>query len=190
MLYAALTRQNNRIVILCQESPAVLRAYSGSEHSEPARRLTNLFTEPELVIVKDRRYDGKHIHRTKRGDLVLSKFQVIIANELFNRGIEYAYEKELQFGTGRKCKPDFTIDDAASGLRVYWEHCGMLLDEGYRERWERKRRWYRDNGVLPLAEGAGPGPNGLLVVTSDDPATGFDTVAIGEIIDKVFGAES
>lgn len=187
MLYTALTRQRDRIIILCQDAPAVLRAYSGSEHSETARRLTNLFTEPAPVVVKDRRYDGKHIHRTNRGELVMSKSEVIIANELFHRGIEYAYEKELQFGSGRRCKPDFTMEDAASGLTVYWEHCGMLMDQGYRERWERKRKWYLDNGVRPLSDGSGPGPNGLLVVTSDDPATGFDTVAIGAIIDKVFG---
>lgn len=61
----------------------------------------------------------------------MSKSEVIIANELFHQGIDYAYEKELQFGGGRKCKPDFTIEDAASGLTVYWEHCGMLLDAGY-----------------------------------------------------------
>lgn len=187
MLYTALTRQKNRIVILSQTSPVDLRHYSRAEHSETARRLTNLFTDPEPIVVKERRYDGKHIHRTKRGELVMSKSEVIIANELFNRGIEYAYEKELQFGTGRQCRPDFTIEDAASGLTVYWEHCGMLLDEGYRSRWEMKLQWYRDNGVWPFSEGRGTGPNGLLVVTSDDPATGFDCTGIDSVINQVFG---
>lgn len=185
LLYTALTRQRNRIVVMCQGDPVELRNYIGSEHSETARRLTNLFTEPAPVIVKDRRYDGKHIHRTKRGELVMSKSEVIIANELFHRGIDYAYEKELQFGRGRKCKPDFTIEDAASGLTVYWEHCGMLMDAEYKRRWDLKQTWYRDNDVLPLAEEGGK--NGILVVTSDDPQTGFDTTEIGKIIDKLFG---
>jgi hypothetical protein len=43
-----------------QGDPADLRNYVATEHSETARRLTNLFTEPEPVMVKDRRYDGKH----------------------------------------------------------------------------------------------------------------------------------
>lgn len=185
LLYTALTRQKNRMVVLCQGVPSDLRNYAGSEHSETARRLTNLFTEPEPIVHKERRYDRKHIHRTDRGELVMSKSEVIIANKLHQRGIDYAYEKELQFEKGRKCKPDFTIEDAAAGLTVYWEHCGMLLDPEYRKRWELKLKWYRDNGVLPLSEGGGP--NGTLVVTSDDAESGFDTTEIGTIIDKLFG---
>jgi hypothetical protein len=184
LLYTALTRQRNRVVILFQGNPVELRNYSRSEHSETARRLTNLFREPEPVVVNERRYDGKHIHRTARGELVMSKSEVIIANELHRRGIDYAYEKELCFGKGRICKPDFTIEDAASGLTVYWEHCGMLDDPEYLARWELKQKWYRDNGVLPDSEGGGP--NGTLVVTSDAPQTGFDTLQIGQIVEKLF----
>jgi len=73
-------------------------------------------------------------------------------------------------------------------LTVYWEHCGMLLDAGYRKRWELKLKWYRDNGVWPLSEDRGSGPNGLLVVTSDDPESGFDTTEITNLIGKVFGS--
>lgn len=184
LLYTALTRQKNRVVILFQGEPAQLRNYSRTEFSETARRLTNLFTEPEPVIVNERRYDGKHIHRTARGELVMSKSEVIIANELYRQNIDYAYEKELRFGPERTCKPDFTIEDPASGLTIYWEHCGMLDDSEYRKRWELKQKWYRDNGVLPHAEGGGP--NGTLVVTSDDPRSGFDTLAIGKIIESLF----
>jgi hypothetical protein len=185
LLYTALTRHRNRVVILFQGNAADLRNYSRSDYSETARRLTNLFTEPEPVIVNDRRYDGKHIHRTARGELVMSKSEVIIANELHRRGIDYAYEKPLQFGTGRTCKPDFTIEDAATGLTVYWEHCGMLADSEYRRRWDLKQQWYRDNGVLPHSEGGGP--QGTLIATSDDPTTGFDTQLIAKILDQLFG---
>mgnify|MGYP006194001827 CR=1 FL=1 len=31
---------------------------------------------------------------------------------------------------------------AATGLTVYWEHCGMLSDPEYRRRWELKQKWY------------------------------------------------
>jgi ATP-dependent exoDNAse (exonuclease V) alpha subunit len=186
LMYTALTRHRNRVVILFQGDSAELRNYSRSEYSETAKRLTNLFTQPQPIIVHERRYDGKHIHRTARGELVMSKSEVIIANELLRRGIDYAYEKELRFGAGRTCKPDFTIDDPASGLTVYWEHCGMLDDPEYAERWELKKKWYRENGVLPQSEGSGP--NGILVETNDDPRSGFDTIAIAKIIDTLFSS--
>ena len=114
----------------------------------------------------------------------MSKSEVLIANELYRRKIDYAYEKELTMG-GRTCKPDFTIEDAASGVTVYWEHCGMLLDDEYRNRWELKKERYRNHGVMPMSEGAGP--EGMLVETSDDPASGFDCQAISRIADKLFG---
>jgi hypothetical protein len=118
----------------------------------------------------------------------MSKSEVIIANELYRRGIDYTYEKELRLSEGRTCKPDFTIEDAASGLTVFWEHCGMLDDTEYRERWELKQDWYRENGVLPFPDVGGV--NGTLVVTSDDPRSGFDTLEIGKIISKLFGSHS
>jgi hypothetical protein len=78
---------------------------------------------------------------------------------------------------------------------VDWEHCGMLLDAEYKRRWELKQQWYRglarepmyrDNGVLPLAEGGGA--HGILVATSDDSQTGFNATEIGKIIDPLFGS--
>src|SRR2546423_12030807 len=46
LLYTALTRHQNRLVILHQGPIAEYRRYSGEEHSEIARRMTNLFVEP------------------------------------------------------------------------------------------------------------------------------------------------
>jgi len=103
----------------------------------------------------DRRYDAGLIHRTARDELVRSKSEVIIANELYRLGVDYTYEKEPRFGAGSPRYPDFTIEDAASGLTVYWEHCGMLADPGYQARWEAKQKWYRANGVLPKRKAAG-----------------------------------
>jgi len=185
LLYTALTRQKNRIVILFQGNPADLRLYADDQHSETARRLTNLFDSPAPVRIGERRYDDRLIHRTARGELVRSKSEVIIANELHNRGIDYAYEKELQFDNGPPRFPDFTIEDAASGLTVYWEHCGMLTDRGYKARWEAKQTWYRTNNIKSLEDGGGS--CGTLVVTTDDPQTGFDTVEITKIINRLFG---
>lgn len=118
---------------------------------------------------------------TARGELVISKSEVIIANEFHRLGIDYHYEKPLQFGTDKPRYPDFTIDDPATGSTVYWEHCGMLSDDGYRERWEKKQEWYRSNGVLPLSEGGGP--NGILVVT--DELSGIDSTIIEKIVYQI-----
>lgn len=41
----------------------------------------------------------------------------------------------------------------------------MLDDPTYAAAWERKKRWYADQGVLPADLGGGP--NGLLMWTSD-----------------------
>lgn len=171
-------------MILAQGSPADLRRYASSEFSETARRCTNLFAPPAPVEVNHRRFDGKHIHRSARGELMMSKSEVLIANELLRRNVDYHYEKELRLGD-RTFLPDLTIEDGATGLTVYWEHCGMLRNEAYREWWEKKKRHYRDHGILPAEEGGGA--NGTLVVTSDDAESGFDSVAVGAIIANLFG---
>jgi len=186
LLYTALTRQKDRVVLLVQGDPAYLRRYAAAEHSATARRLTNLFAPPAPVVVRQVRFDDRHIHRTARGELVMSKSEVIIANELLRLDIKYDYEKPLRFGGDAYPRyPDFTIDDPAAGVTIYWEHCGMLADDGYRERWEAKQKWYQANGVLP-AEGGG-GPNGTLVTTADDPKTGFDSTRVAEIVTRVLG---
>ena len=61
--------------------------------SDTARRLTNLFEAPEPIQVGQRIYDNKHIHRSRRGELMISKSEVIIANELAAAGIVYEYER-------------------------------------------------------------------------------------------------
>lgn len=81
--------------------------------------------------------------------------------------------------------PDFTIEDAESGLRVYWEHLGMLHDPAYRDRWERKLAWYWEQGILPWEEGGGP--NGALVITRDDERGGVDSAEFERIVREVLG---
>jgi aldehyde:ferredoxin oxidoreductase len=45
--------------------------------------------------------DGRHIHRTERGELVMSKSELVIADKLHARGIDYAYESPLVLPGGR-----------------------------------------------------------------------------------------
>ena len=69
------------------------------------------------------------IHRTARGELVRSKSEVIVANMLDNLHIMYAYEQPSRADDGSVRYPDFTIDDAETGQRIYLEHLGMLPGE-------------------------------------------------------------
>lgn len=189
LLYTAFTRQKNKLVILYQGDFGDLFRYSADDTSEIARRLTNLFEAPSPVPVQvdnqTRYLEANLIHRTRQGDRVRSKSEVIIADLLFGKGIPYSYERRLIGIDGSSRLPDFTIDDAESGLRVYWEHLGMLQDPAYQQRWERKLEWYRGQGIVEDAYGGGP--NGILIVTRDDEHGGIDSAAIEAIVQRVFG---
>lgn len=80
------------------------------------------------------------IYSTKKGDMVRSKSEVIIANLLYYSGLEYVYEKELVYDDG-KMRPDFTVT-TPQGKTIYWEHLGMLGTEKYDEIWLAKKRVY------------------------------------------------
>ena len=189
LLYTALTRQQRRVVILHQGDVRDLRRYSRETHSDIARRLTNLFGRNpnpiEFEVDGSKRFlEDRLIHRTKRGDLVRSKSEVIIANELLAQGFNrYEYESELKLPDGRTHLPDFTIVDDDTGERFYWEHLGLLHNPEYAARWERKLSAYRAADILPHDEGGGDA--GTLIVTRDDEAGGIDAKAIAELIVEV-----
>lgn len=184
LLYTALTRQRDRIVVLHQGSRAELRRYSSDDRSETARRLTNLFVAPTPVEIDGTFFEDYLIHRTARNELVRSKSEVILANCLANAGVEYAYERPLTLG-GTTKYPDFTIEDMESGTTFYWEHCGMLHVPDYDRRWQTKRAWYRAHGILPLEDGGGE--NGTLIVTRDESNGSIDSSKIAMLITTLVG---
>jgi hypothetical protein len=65
---------------------------------------------------------------------------------------------------GRGRWADFLIE--AKGKSWYWEHCGRLDDESYRNRWERKLKLYAGNGYSMYSI---QNPEGRLIVTEDGP---------------------
>ena len=184
LLYTALTRQKDRIVILHQGPRTELLKYSSDDRSETARRLTNLFVAPSPIEINGRFFEDYLIHRTMRGEMVRSKSEVIIADHLANNDIEYDYERPLTIDGVTKY-PDFTIEDMESGLTVYWEHCGMLHVPSYKARWDDKRAWYRGHDILPHEEGGGE--NGTLVETRDEATGGIDSAKIIALISDVLG---
>lgn len=189
LLYTALTRQKDRVVILHQGPRTQLRKYSFDGCSETARRLTNLFVDPKPIAIENRFFEENLIHRTAAGEMVRSKSEVLIADHLARKekehGFEYrGYETQLTINGATKY-PDFTIDDGTTGKTYYWEHCGMLHVPSYLKRWEEKLEWYRANDILPREQGGGK--NGTLIITRDDAKGGIDSKKIVEIIDEVFG---
>jgi hypothetical protein len=175
LLYTAITRQTERLVILYNDEAYHLRNYSSKAFSDIARRFSCLFEKPEIVEYKHRYYEASLIHKTLKGELVRSKSEVIIANMLHEAGIAYEYEKELNLGEDGVKIPDFTIDDAESGVLFYWEHCGMMSDSHYRKRWEEKKAVYEKHSIIE---------NDNLIVSCDDVNGSIDSMAIKSLIEK------
>lgn len=188
MLYTALTRHKEKVVILHQGDFKDLQRYSHDQASEIVKRMTNLFRPscPVEVRIKNRSVflDKNLVYRTERGDLVSSKSEWIIADKLHAANIDYQYEQPLKLD-GVERLPDFTIVDDDSGKTWYWEHNGMLSNEGYRQRWERKLAAYRQHGILPFAEGGGK--NGTLLITEEKEGSGLNASEIKKNIDAILG---
>lgn len=190
MLYTALTRQQGKIIILYNQEPYHLLGYSSAEHSDIARRFTDLFRDvykeeddgpdmrPQIDEVNGKFYEDKLVHKTIRGELVRSKSEVTIANQLHLHGVDYEYEPELIL-EGRVKRPDFKIEDYDTGIVWYWEHCGMMDDPQYARRWEEKKAFYKKNGIEE-------GKN--LIVTYDEHGS-IDTAKIDKIITTTFDVD-
>jgi hypothetical protein len=185
LLYTALTRQQDKVVLLKQGDLSTLRAFASPSRSETARRLTCLFRPADPFALGDVVVDGAHVHRTARGDdLVRSKSEVIVADALHDLGLDYAYEQELKFPGEFPRRPDFTIA-RPGGTPVYWEHLGMLDLAGYRADWEARKAWYASHGILPWSEGGVS--NGSLVWSDENlGARGINSNAIRELAQEVF----
>ncbi|WP_409328931.1 AAA family ATPase [Trujillonella humicola] len=183
LLYTALTRQREHVTVLHQGDVSDLLRYAKASYSETAARITNLFRAPNPVDVDGRYLEDGLIHMTRKGIAVRSKSEVIIADLLYSKGIDFEYERPLDLDGDRKL-PDFTIADSDTGETYYWEHLGMLQRPSYRRKWEAKQSWYTAHGILD--EAAGGGENGTLITTRDGDDGSISSAAIEELIDKLF----
>lgn len=178
MLYTALTRQKERVVVLFQGNTFDIKSLSDPSNSDTIRRITNLFVAPELVEVNGRYLEKNLIHQAGNGTMLRSKSELLIYQRLLDKSIEPIYEKKLIL-KGVEKLPDFTIENSDKGITYYWEHCGMMYDEGYREDWAEKYEWYLENDIKLWNEGGGK--NGTLIVTEDKPKTIHDGSIRGAI---------
>ncbi|GAA4785587.1 hypothetical protein GCM10023200_19400 [Actinomycetospora chlora] len=180
LVYTALTRQTQRIVLCHQGSLDDLLDLTRSTGSEAARRYTDLVRSADPVTVSSP--DGQHAHVVDRGlghitgngVLVRSKNEVIVAGILDDLVPgQWRYEEPFTGSDGRSVLPDFTIV-LPDGRLVLWEHLGMLDSPAYEEAWQRKRAWYAEQGVHQVGD-APDGTRVTLLTTSS--ADGVDVPA-------------
>lgn len=161
LIYTAITRQRTGLVVLFNDDIRQLLKYSGDLYSVLAKRCTDLFNPPKFISLTEGWYEEAKIHKTKRGDMVRSKSEVIIANELENAGLDWHYENDNQFIEieGKKLLPDFVIHH--KGKTYYWEHLGLLNKPKYRNNWVEKEKCYlsKKNIILKVTQDK---PNGAI----------------------------
>ncbi len=191
LLYTALTRQTNKVVILHEGSVDDLFALASPALSETARRMTDLFRKPaprDLRVADGmRRFDCNLIHVAPGGVLVRSKNEVIIATILDAIAPDrWLYERPLTIDGVTKY-PDFAIQKA-SGDEIIWEHLGMMGNPRYASDWATKKAWYLANGFRPYDDPDAAGDRGVLVWTDD--TGGVDQPAWAEIGRSVIGIAS
>lgn len=151
LLYTAITRQQNGLVILYNDDFRTLLRFSSDIYSDLAKRCTDLFTNPNYTNIESKGwYEEGKIHRTKTGIMVRSKSEVIIANELENAGLDWHYENDGNYVliNGNKYLPDFVIFH--NGKTFYWEHLGLRNNEEYEKRWQKKEKDYRSDTSIIL----------------------------------------
>lgn len=146
LIYTGLTRFRKRLVLLIEKDTAPLLRLRGPDCSATRLRNTQMFTLSLRPDGVKRPHLEALIHRTRAGIPVRSKSEVVVADVLDALGISYEYEKPLFPASDERNfrLPDFTV--SYEGDVFYWEYLGMLNLPNYRDAWERKERWYRENG--------------------------------------------
>ena len=163
LTYTGLTRAQTTLTLFVQRDIGPLLALRKQAAAKTPQRNSRLFS-PQVGTLAYRA--GNLVFGTTRGERVSSKSEVIIADLLRKYELEgklsYEYEEELfapDGGTWDFRLPDFTIK--VRGKTFYWEHCGMMDDPVYKEKWERVRLpWYKRHGFADQ-----------LIVTQDGPST-------------------
>jgi len=168
LFYTGLTRFKRKLVLLVEKDVTTLREFRSLSRSKTLSRNTNLFlpnVRPEDVELP---YPENLIHRTLKNVLVRSKSEVIVANILTKLGIEYEYEKTLEFAPNDFRLPDFTIH--YKGKTYYWEHLGMLNLPSYMRDWVRKKKWYEKHNLLDK-----------IITSQDAPDGAIDSIEIERV---------
>ena len=89
-------------------------------------------------------YPESHRHVTDRMEVVASKSELIIANEMIDRAFIMIMKKGCICRMG-VIRPDFTLY-LPDGTEIYWEHAGMMDDPDYARNFRNKLMRYDQAG--------------------------------------------
>lgn len=117
------------------------------------------------------------IFRTKNGEMVRSKSELLLADMYFELGIPYRYECELTLRNGKTRYPDFTLFHAPRRMVIYHEHLGLLDEEDYLTKNLKKLREYEESGIYV-------GKN--LLLTFESKKCPFDPHSFREQLKEIF----
>ena len=193
LLYTGLTRFEDRLILLVQSNDQTLRDLRSPDESATKQRNTQLFRVLLGREGEDQEtpYSQELIHRTKSGELMRSKSEVIVANVLSDLGLTWEYEDKLTnpVNPDDYRLPDFTI--GYQGQTFYWEHLGLLNVPSYRESWKRKRQWYEQTMEFPVVGPGGsgekqvePGTSPVVITSRDSEEGGIDQTHLERLAEK------
>ena len=175
LMYTALTRSRNQLVLLVEgDDLAPVLELGEITRSDTIRRNSNLF-RTSVRAADDQPWAQHLIHRASDGTPVRSKSELLILNMCLSAGLRPRYEQRLNSLTndGSYKLPDFTfVTD--SGETIIWEHLGMLDVSVYASDWQRKLRWYIDQGYV----------EDLTLFTTNEIG-GLDSTQVEVTVDKV-----
>lgn len=138
---------------------------------------SDIHSGPQVHASQNHYKQEELIYLTSAGIYVRSKGEAIIIDVLWQRRIPFYYEKKLilfdENGQKVVVYPDITILLSQREL-LLWEHNGMLSNEEYRRRNNRKMELYFLNGFYQPKN---------LIVTADGPNGEFSIPDIYRIVD-------
>ena len=117
------------------------------------------------------------IFKTKRGEFVRSKSELIIANKLYDANIPYHYETLIIVNNEVVGSPDFLVLNPRTRKEYYWEHFGKMSDPTYLIKTLKKFEKYARAGVIL-------GLN--LIATFECENFSINTLYIDRIIERLF----
>ena len=109
------------------------------------------YNEAELRWIRNKGSHNPHKkeflrYKTYDGVMTRSKSERFIGNFLEEKNLIYMYEPELVIG-GRLIYPDFMIL-CPNGRVVIWEHCGLMDQEDYYNKMNKRISEYRKGGYV------------------------------------------
>ncbi len=160
------------------------KAFAGLPHKR--RKLVEPYIMTDEIFVRtwqEKEYKKcwympeKKVYATRRGEMVRSKSEAMLADILNEKSIPYRYEQELVLPNGKTRYPDFTLLNKRTREVFYLEHFGLLDDEMYRRDCLDKLDEYAENGIFL-------GKNLLITYDSaDDP---FNPNQVRAMLDAIF----